>query len=179
MTHVKALQAGHSSQGTSEPITSVRETLGKARGIVYLGVAQVAPWVDRTSPLRGRRLLSEGATRPLWGKQGKTWNPTKAVVCSGIWHGIVAMFELINKKKNYLIEYGRYFLSCLYVYRYHIDVRMTMRLSGDLAVIFRHTFSYIVIIWVVVGRNITDNYHHLMFVYCCETNKCPISIWMV
>ena len=59
----------------------------------------VAPRVDRTSPLRGRRLLSEGATRPLWGKQGKTWNPTKAVVCSGIWHGIVAMFELINKNQ--------------------------------------------------------------------------------
>ena len=42
----QALQAGHSSQGTSEPITPVRETLGKARGIVYLGVAQVVYFVS-------------------------------------------------------------------------------------------------------------------------------------
>ena len=41
MTHVKALQAGHSSQGTSEPITPVRGRYGPARGAVPISYCMV------------------------------------------------------------------------------------------------------------------------------------------
>ena len=37
MTHVKALQAGHSSQGTSEPITLVAEAGWDVYGLCTLG----------------------------------------------------------------------------------------------------------------------------------------------
>ena len=40
MTHVKALQAGHSSQGTSEPITPVRNGINhfmhQSANLIYL-----------------------------------------------------------------------------------------------------------------------------------------------
>ena len=35
MTHVKALQAGHSSQGTSEPITPGREILKRRPSVTF------------------------------------------------------------------------------------------------------------------------------------------------
>ena len=38
MTHVKALQAGHSSQGTSEPITPARDTMCTQRVALHLYV---------------------------------------------------------------------------------------------------------------------------------------------
>ena len=41
MTHVKALQAGHSSQGTSEPITPVTISLTCRHMLTYIAVSVV------------------------------------------------------------------------------------------------------------------------------------------
>ena len=41
MTHVKALQAGHSSQGTSEPITPVIKPINYIHLFVLLGKSDV------------------------------------------------------------------------------------------------------------------------------------------
>ena len=62
MTHVKALQAGHSSQGTSEPITPVQIVLAglaEAGSEVYVSVwgkpAEAVPAVSR----KGTQLMNK------------------------------------------------------------------------------------------------------------------------
>ena len=44
MTHVKALQAGHSSQGTSEPITPIFAFIKKLSQLFYMYMYYVLTW---------------------------------------------------------------------------------------------------------------------------------------